>query len=115
MLRKGPGFDLEAPSAAILASELEGDFRDLSRLGLQSFEADNAKQGTPIHEPVCGVRMLKPSFCQRLQAPDTRHVASIVLSSPDHSRVRAAPDACCIFVEEAFGSRKRHALRRLWR
>jgi hypothetical protein len=29
MFRKGPGFDLEAPSAAILASELEGDFRDL--------------------------------------------------------------------------------------
>src|SRR5947208_17024493 len=32
MLCKGPGFDLEAPSAAILASELEGDFRDRGRL-----------------------------------------------------------------------------------
>jgi len=27
MLGKGPGFDLEAPGAAILAGELEGYFR----------------------------------------------------------------------------------------
>jgi hypothetical protein len=32
MVGKGPGFDLEAPSTAILAGELKGYFRNRGRL-----------------------------------------------------------------------------------